>query len=189
MGYFAKLNENNIVIEVQSLSNFVFETNGVDDENKAIEVLSSLFNHHYWKKTSYNTYGGIHYESNTRTPSLNQSKAFRKNYAGIGYNYDVERDAFIEPKPFPSWVLNEFSCMYNPPIKYPDKTNIPNFYKRYNNYIWDENIINWKLQKPFGSWLLSQDNYFISTVPYPNDGLKYIWDENIINWVLITNNG
>jgi hypothetical protein len=189
MGHFAKLNENNEVIEVHSVLNSVFEINGISNENKGVELLSAIFNHSYWKQTSYNTRGGIHYQNDNNTPSIDQSKAFRKNFAKIGYRYDEQRDAFIEAKPFPSWVLNEFSCMYNPPIKYPDKTNIPDFYKRYNNYKWDEDIVDWKLIKLFNSWTLSTNNYYISPIPYPNDGLRYIWDENLINWVLLINNG
>jgi len=188
MGYFAKLNENNIVIEVHSLSNFVFETNGVDDENKGVEVLSSIFNHIYWKQTSYNTRGGIHYKSNG-IPSEDQTKAFRKNFGLIGHTYDEIRDAFIPPKPFPSWILDEFSCLWEAPIPRPNKDFILDFYKIYNTYKWNENNLSWDLIKPFESWILNGDNYYISPIPYPNDGLKYIWDENLTNWILLTNNG
>lgn len=135
MGHFAKLNENNIVLEVHSVSNFVFETNDIDDENKGIEHLKSIFDYPYWKQTSYNTRGGVYYKSNGEI-SENQTKAFRKNYAGIGYTYDEIRDAFIPPKPFPSWVLDEFSCLWNPPIPYPNDGL---------KYIWDENLTNWIL--------------------------------------------
>ena len=72
-----------------------------------------------WIQTSYNTRGGVHYEPNTDTPSDDQSKALRKNYAGIGYTYDSDRDAFIPPKPFNSWTLNETTCWWEAPVAYP----------------------------------------------------------------------
>jgi len=65
-----------------------------------------------YRQTSYNTYAGVH-------KSGDPEKAFRKNYAGIGYKYDEERDAFIPPKPFPSWILNEESCLWEAPVEYP----------------------------------------------------------------------
>ena len=72
-----------------------------------------------WIQTSYNTRGGVHYEPNTDTPSDDQSKALRKNYAGIGYTYDSDRDAFIPPKPYNSWTLNETTCWWEAPVAYP----------------------------------------------------------------------
>ena len=172
MAHYAFLDEKNLVTEV-----IVGKEEG--EEGIDWEQHYGAFRGQVCKRTSYNTHGGQH----------PQGKPLRKNFAGIGYFYDEQRDAFIEAKPFPSWVLNEFSCMYNPPIKYPDKTNIPDFYKRYNNYKWDEDIVDWKLIKPFESWVLTANNYYISPIPYPNDGLKYIWDENLTNWILLTNNG
>lgn len=73
-----------------------------------------------WLQTSYNTRGGVHYDPETGEPSADQSKALRKNYANRGYSYDAERDAFIEPKPFESWILNETSCTWEPPVPRPD---------------------------------------------------------------------
>jgi hypothetical protein len=72
-----------------------------------------------WVETSYNTRGGVHYEPNSSTPSKDQTKALRKNYAGIGYTYDKDRDAFIPPKPFKSWVLDEAKCQYKAPKEMP----------------------------------------------------------------------
>ena len=76
-----------------------------------------------WIKTSYNTRGGVHYQPNSHTPSDDQSKALRKNFAGIGYTYDQDRDAFIESKPYDSWVLNETTCLWEAPVVYPDDNN------------------------------------------------------------------
>jgi hypothetical protein len=87
-----------------------------------------------WIQTSYNTRGGVHYEPNSSTPSQNQSKALRKNYAGIGYTYDLERDAFIPPPLFNSWILNEDTCLWEPPIPYPNDENM---------YQWNEETQSW----------------------------------------------
>jgi len=89
-----------------------------------------------WIQTSYNTRGGVHYQPDSDTPSDDQSKALRKNYAGIGYSYDAERDAFIPPKPYDSWVLNEESCFWEPPIPYPENSH---------NYDWNEAEQQWVL--------------------------------------------
>jgi len=89
-----------------------------------------------WIQTSYNTRGGVHYHPNSNTPSEDQSKALRKNYAGIGYSYDAELDAFIPPKPYNSWVLNEESCLWEPPIPYPENSH---------NYDWNEDEQQWIL--------------------------------------------
>ena len=87
-----------------------------------------------WLRTSYNTRGGVHYQPNSNTPSADQSMALRKNYAGIGYTYDPVRDAFIPPKPFESWVLNEQTCLWDAPLPTPTEGG---------PYIWDEATQNW----------------------------------------------
>jgi hypothetical protein len=86
-----------------------------------------------WIQTSYNTRGGKHYEpnSNWQTESTDQTKALRKNYAGIGMIYDSARDAFYEPQPYASWTLNDTTCLWEPPIARPDDGN------RYN---WNESL-------------------------------------------------
>ena len=88
-----------------------------------------------WIQTSYNTRGGIYYLPNSEIPAEDQSKALRKNYAGIGYSYNETLDAFIPPKPYPSWVLNEFSCLWEAPVPYPNDGGV---------YEWDELNKNWK---------------------------------------------
>src|SRR6056297_1118100 len=72
------------------------------------------------KQTSYNTRGGVHYDPETGEPSQDQTKALRFNYAGIGFTYDEDRDAFIPPKPYPSWVLDEGTCLWVAPVALPD---------------------------------------------------------------------
>jgi len=101
-----------------------------DDENREDELA-----HDGWiyRRTSYNTRGGVHYTDGQ--PSADQSKAFRKNYAGIGYMYDAIRDAFIPPKPFNSWVLDEQTCLWKAPVPMPEDGG---------RYQWDEVTVNWK---------------------------------------------
>lgn len=87
-----------------------------------------------WVQTSYNTRGGVHYNPKTGEPSADQTKALRKNYAGIGYTYDREKDAFIPPKPFASWVLNVDTCLWEAPVPMPTEGG---------PYRWDEATQNW----------------------------------------------
>jgi hypothetical protein len=87
-----------------------------------------------WIKTSYNTRGGKHYDPETGEESADQSKALRKNYAGIGFTYDQTRDAFIPPQPFASWTLNEDSCLWEAPVAMPDDGK---------RYTWDEDTTAW----------------------------------------------
>jgi hypothetical protein len=130
MASFAKI-ENNIVTTVVSVVNEVLkDSNGVEQENIGIQFLKKLYNEPEanWKQTSYNTNAGIH--SLGGTP-------FRKNHAGIGYTYDTQRDAFIPPKPYNSWVLNEETCNWNAPIAYPNDGQ---------GYNWNEETQSWTLQ-------------------------------------------
>mgnify|MGYP000029434226 CR=1 FL=1 len=94
-----------------------------------------------WIQTSYNTQGGVHYEPNGKfdTPSADQSKALRKNYAVIGGIYDEERDAFYTQSPFPSWTLDEETCWWMPPTPMPDDGQI---------YDWDEATTSWVVVAP-----------------------------------------
>ena len=85
-----------------------------------------------WIQTSYNTCGGVHYNPETKEPSTDQSKALRKNYASIGHTYDAVRDAFIPPKPYASWTLNEGTCLWNAPVARPE-----------GNYSWNETTLSW----------------------------------------------
>jgi hypothetical protein len=87
-----------------------------------------------WIQTSYNTKAGIHIDPVTGNPSVDQSKSLRKNYAGIGYTYDRDRDAFIPPRPFASWTLDEDTCLWNAPTPYPDDGKL---------YTWNEETTSW----------------------------------------------
>jgi hypothetical protein len=129
MASFAKI-ENNIVTTVVSVVNEVLkDSNGVEQENIGIQFLKKLYNEPEanWKQTSYNTNAGVH--SLGGTP-------FRKNHASIGYTYDSQRDAFIPPKTYNSWVLNEQTCLWNSPIPMPNDDN---------EYNWNESTLSWDL--------------------------------------------
>ena len=87
-----------------------------------------------WIQTSYNTRGGVHYNPETNEPSEDQSRALRKNYAGVGYTYDSEHDAFIPPQPYASWVLDGATCLWTAPVAMPMDD------KQYN---WSEETQSW----------------------------------------------
>ena len=129
MASFAKLNSENIVEQVLSVHNNELLDNGVESETKGITFLKILYGEDTnWKQTSYNTHGGVH--SSGGTP-------FRKNHAGIGYTYDDNRDAFIPPKPYNSWVLNEQTCLWEAPVARPNDKGL---------YTWNEETQSWTLQ-------------------------------------------
>ena len=120
MAHYAFLNENNIVTEVITGKN-------EGEENIDWEVHYGNFRGQVCKRTSYNTSGGQH--NNGGIP-------YRKNYAGIGYSYDSVIDAFIPPKPFTSFVLNEETCLWEAPVPYPTDGE---------RYTWNEETISWDL--------------------------------------------
>ena len=117
MSHFAKV-ENGVVTQV-----IVAEQDVID---------SGLFGTG-WVQTSYNTHGGVHYGQDGQPDG---GVALRKNYAGIGYSYDEQLDAFIPPQPYPSWVLNGDTCLWQAPVPYPEDGQ---------KYEWDEETISWKL--------------------------------------------
>jgi hypothetical protein len=130
MAHFALLDNNNRVVQVLV---------GRDDDDGKEAELTARTGQQY-RQTSYNTRAGVHYNPNTSEPSADQSKAFRKNYAGIGYLYDPIRDAFIPPKPYASWVLDESTCLWKAPVDMPEDAGTGDPPKRYT---WDETTTNW----------------------------------------------
>lgn len=120
MGHFAKVENGKVTKVIVAEQEFI--NSGV------------VGNPHHWIRTSYNTRGGIHYDPITKEPSSDQNKALRKNYAGKGYTYDTKKDAFIPPKPYDSWALNDESCLWDPPTPYPDDGK---------NYKWNEENVSW----------------------------------------------
>jgi hypothetical protein len=123
MAHFAKLGVGNIIIKVAVVSNDIATT-----EQAGVDFLNNLYgSRDVWKQTSYNTIKGEHLLGGT---------PFRKNFAGKGYKYDQTRDAFIPPKPYTSWILNEDTCQWEAPVALPDTEN------RYN---WNEINQNWDI--------------------------------------------
>ena len=120
MAHYAFLNENNIVTEVIP---------GKDEGTEGIdwEQWYGQYRGQSCKRTSYNTLGNVH---------TNGGIPFRKNYAGIGFTYDAQRDAFVPPKPFNSWLLNEDTCLWQAPVVYPTDGQ---------SYQWNEDNQNWDL--------------------------------------------
>ena len=131
MGHYAKIDENNIVVEVVVSSKETIDTGIFGPPEK-------------WIKTSYNTMGGKHYAPSSLIED--DKPPLRKNYAGVGHIYDSVRDAFYTPQPYPSWTLNEDTCMWEPPVKHPndrelsmDDTDGSIFYK----WRWSEEELKW----------------------------------------------
>ena len=124
MAHFAKLGSGNIVTQVEVVSNDVALT-----EQAGIDFLNNLYStNDVWKQTSYNTVAGEHILGGTQ---------FRKNFACIGFKYDKTRDAFIPPKPnYPSWLLNETTCLWESPVAYPNDGEI---------YTWNETNKSWDI--------------------------------------------
>ena len=118
MGHYAKV-EDGLVTQVIVAEQDFIDTGAMGDPS-------------LWIQTSYNTRGGVHYAPDSDTPD--EGVALRKNYAGIGYTYDTERDAFIAPKLFASWTLNEDTCYWESPVPYPDDGKL---------YEWDEDTTSW----------------------------------------------
>ena len=132
MAHFCKLGVGNIVERVEVVSNDVATT-----EQAGVDFLNNLYGtNDVWKQTSYNTVGGVHQLGGT---------PFRKNYAGIGFTYDQTRDAFIPPKPHNSWIFNETTCLWNPPI--PEPTLTQEQIDNNNYYKWNEDNRSWDLKQ------------------------------------------
>lgn len=122
MAHYAYLDENNIVVDVITGRDEDDRTGGITDWEQYYGNLRGM----RCKRTSYNSHGGF----NRRT----LDDGFRMNYAGVGFFYDDERDAFIPPKPFDSWLFNEESCLWDSPIPMPDDDH---------HYHWDEDNGEW----------------------------------------------
>ena len=116
MAHYAVLDNNNIVVQVHAGKN--------EDEGD-----TNWEEYYGAKQTSFNTSGGVH---------LNDGTPFRKNYAGIGFTYDEERDAFIPPQPYASWTLNEDTCLWDPPVAHPSEES-----RGGNPYVWNEDNQEW----------------------------------------------
>jgi hypothetical protein len=107
-----------------------------DDENREDELAHDGY---IYRRTSYNTRGGVHYGTDGQ-PSADQTKAFRKNYAGLGYTYDAERDAFIPPNPLRHGYSTKSTCLWDAPVAMPEDAGTGEPPKRYS---WDEATTSW----------------------------------------------
>jgi hypothetical protein len=121
MAHFAEVDENNIVKRVIVAEQDFIDSGAVGDSSN-------------WIQTSYNTKGGVHYAPNSNEPD--GGIALRKNYAGVGFTYDSDRDAFYSEQLYPSWTLNEDTCLWESPIPYPDDDE---------TYNWNEEEQSWEL--------------------------------------------
>ena len=117
MSHFAQIDDNNRVIQVLVVEQDQIDTGLLGDPSR-------------WIQTSYNTQGGVHLAGGT---------PLRKNFAGVGMYYDPDRDAFIAEKPYPSWILDEESCLWQAPVPQPARPD------KWSAYIWDEEQVNWVL--------------------------------------------
>jgi hypothetical protein len=115
MAHFAELSEDGVVTQVVVVANAELMDGDTESETKGVAFLASLFGHDRWKQTSYNA-------------------TIRRNYAGVGFAYDAERDAFIPPQPFQSWTLDETTCRWVPPVPVPAEGG---------PYRWDEATASW----------------------------------------------
>jgi|TARA_R100001129_G_scaffold156430_1_gene119653 hypothetical protein len=150
MAHFAKIDSNNKV-----------ETVIVAPDQAYVDSLGGR-----WIQTSYNTLAGVHYDPITGQPSADQSKALRKNFAGIGANYDESRDAFISDQPYPSWTLNETSCIYEPPVAIPTIWTYATDEREdeiFKFTDWDEPNLRW--------------------IAIKQDDTNIYWDPNTTSWV------
>lgn len=161
MAHFAQIDEDNKVINVIVVDNIVLfdEANAAYDERLGIAHCQSLIPGK-WIQTSYNN-------------------NFRKNFAGIGFTYDENRDAFIPPKPYPSWVLNEEKCLWSAPLPYPESSP-EGFY-----YSWNEEQIGWELvaiQEPLPPEFSASEEF---TVP---EDFTVVWNEGASQYDFIPDN-
>jgi hypothetical protein len=163
MAHFAKLDSDSKVIAVHVVNNDVItDANEQEQEQLGIDFLKNLHGSDtVWKQTSFNTFEGEH--SLGGTPH-------RKNYAGIGYTYDLERDAFIPPQPYNSWTIDEAKCIYVAPVTYPT-TN------KYTDENGDEYLylIDW-----------DEDNLRWIATDTSSDNNHYYWDASGLSWTSYT---
>ena len=146
MAHFAKISDTSKVLSVLTLNNKdMLNADGVEDETVGQQYLEKHNNWpaEKWIQTSYNTYGGKHYDNETRELSADQSKALRGNYAGMGYTWDEDNNIFYPKKPYASWVLNTITSSWHSPIgNAPD--DLTDEEKAANTrYVWNEAGQSW----------------------------------------------
>ena len=172
MAHFAKLDENNIVLNIEVVDNAnCLDENGNESEEVGRQYLENIHGWTKWKQTSYNTSNGVHIDPSTGEPSSDQSKALRGTYATIGTMYDETNDIFIPANfPYSSWTLNTTTAVYEPPVDYPSVqtyTADDSTTKYYQKY-WYE---------PNQSWRATKHN---------SDTDVYEWNPANSTWSLVT---
>lgn len=166
MAHYAKLDENNIVLRIEVVDNSnCLDSDGNESEEVGRQFLETVHGWTSWKKCSYNTRFGkyyVHNEDGPPTLGPDQTKAFRKNYPGIGWTYDSTRDAFIPPRDesLSSWTLNETTCEYEAPVAKPDPLNADN-----PTIEWDDVNTRW--------------------ITLDADGVGHYWDPDTSAWIAI----
>ena len=133
MAHYALLDENNLVVNVITGRDEDDLPEGITDWESYYGDLHGMS----CKRTSYNAYKG--FRRDPETEELTDVPAFRKNYACVGFAYDADLDAFVPPQPFPSWVFNDYNCVWEPPVAYPDDGN---------RYFWNEELTTWEIYTP-----------------------------------------
>ncbi len=160
MAHFAKLSEENVVLQIEVIANADTSIDGVEDEATGVSFLTDLHGWSLWKKCSYNTRGGKHYQADG-TESADQSKAFRKNYPHIGWKYNSVIDGFVDNQPYASWTLNSTTGLWEAPVEYPTVALIGEYSLAIT---WDESN-----QK----WLAASDS---------NPVNNYEWNTTSLSW-------
>jgi len=150
MAHFAKIGTDNIVEDIVKVADeSILDENGVEQEQLGIDFLTTLTRHTNWKQASYNTIGGVYWERDEQgkvtVPSSDQSKAFRKNYPIRGGVYDETRDAFYEKQVYPSWTLNETTCIWEAPIPRPSDDSNETPYTWNEDAYQEDNTQGWEL--------------------------------------------
>ena len=180
MAHFAQIDKNNSVLQVIVIGNKDCENNqGQECEQTGVAFCKDLFGEDtLWKQTSYNTSAGKRYDPTTRE-MLQNSEGFRGNYAGIGFTYNEQLDAFLPPQPYPSWIIDEENFTWKPPIDKPTESK--------KGYYWNEQTLNWEENTgPFPSWIWNDDYpRWEPPIEYPEDGNDYRWSEDNLSWILI----
>ena len=163
MAHFAKLSETNLVLSVE-----VIADSDAPTEEAGIAYCQNLYGWSSWKQTSFNTHQGVYY--NDDGTEGDQSKAFRLNYAGLGYTYDTSIDGFCVPKPdgMNSWVLDNTTGCYNPPVDYPTITT----------YEYDGQTKNYQI-----SWDETNVRYVAYDKKDPVN--NYRWEASALVWIII----
>jgi len=164
MAHFAKLDSNNIVTQILVVSNdILLDSDGNEDENLGITFLNNTFGSANWKQTSFNN-------------------NFRKQYAGINYQYDATNNVFIKPQPYNSWSLDS-NFDWQAPVAYPNDNK---------NYSWNEDKQTWDEfipPQPFDSWTWNETEWqWEAPTPRPDDcdSCGYLWNEDEQTWETIT---